>query len=585
MGAEEAVNDASSRASSNVGRRPAEAGLERESSGVERPSGTPPQVASPRPYVLSSFFVATTGSDPAERCAALRIPRLILPAGGWLRLAAFLVIMAAIVKCAWICDDSFITMRSVDNLLHGRGLTWNPGERVQVFTHPLWLLVLTVADLLSPSAWWAAILSGLVVSAAVVALVLARLEPRAGVVIAVAAALALSRAFVDYATSGLENPLACLLVVLALRRDLPLREAPMEPGRRLGALALAGSLLALTRLDLALLVLPVLGDAVLAGGWRQRRHWRTMALAALPLVAWEVFALVYFGFPLPNTAYAKLGAGVDGAELVRRGWWYFEATLRRDPLTAGVIVSGLAWVALRGDRRRRLWAAGALLYLAYIVRIGGDFMIGRFLVVPLVMAVVLAADLLPTGRRIWLVVGVLLLGFLNPRNPLTSPVVPPFEYWFRGVADERGYYCENTGLLPRLRPGFVEQEYVIKGRQAREIMDRQGTAFQAAECIGFYGYYAGPKLHVIDVMALADPFLARLPMRSPDKVKSWRIGHLERDLPAGYSESVAAGRNLIQDPALARLYDDVRLVTTGPLFSAERWRAIVRLNRQRGPGA
>ena len=140
--------------SSNGRRSSAEAGREPESSGIERPSGTAPQVASPRPYVLSSFLVATTGTDPAERCAALRIPRPTLPAGGWLRLAAFLVIMAAIVKCAWICDDSFITMRSVDNLLHGRGLTWNPGERVQVFTHPLWLLVLTVADLLSPSAFF-----------------------------------------------------------------------------------------------------------------------------------------------------------------------------------------------------------------------------------------------------------------------------------------------------------------------------------------------------------------------------------------------------------------------------------------------
>ncbi|MBK7769827.1 MAG: hypothetical protein IPI48_04625 [bacterium] len=132
------------------------------------------------------------------------------------------------------------------------------------------------------------------------------------------------------------------------------------------------------------------------------------------------------------------------------------------------------------------------------------------------MAVVLAADLLPTGRRIWLVVGVLLLGFLNPRNPLTSPVVPPLRILVPRGGQRAGYHCENTGLLPACAPDSSNRNTSSRGGR-REIMDRQGTAFQAAECIGFFSCYAGPKLHVIDVMALADPFLARLPCRSPDK--------------------------------------------------------------------
>ena len=31
--------------------------------------------------------------------------------------------------------------------------------------------------------------------------------------------------------------------------------------------------------------------------------------------------------------------------------------------------------------------------------------------------------------------------------------------WFHGIADKRAYYYANTGLLPRLRPGFVEHEH------------------------------------------------------------------------------------------------------------------------------
>src|SRR5512140_3396429 len=48
-----------------------------------------------------------------------------------------------LVKNAWYGDDVFITMRVIDNFLHGYGLVWNVGERVQAITHPLWLFMLT----------------------------------------------------------------------------------------------------------------------------------------------------------------------------------------------------------------------------------------------------------------------------------------------------------------------------------------------------------------------------------------------------------------------------------------------------------
>lgn len=488
------------------------------------------------------------------------------------RLLAFLLVAAVVVKAAWVCDDAFITMRTVDNLLDGRGLTWNPGERVQVFTHPLWLVFLAAADILLPG-YWAALLAALGVSAAATWLLLRRLPDHAPALAAAGLALALSRAHVDFATSGLENPLACLLLVLAL--PAAARAVAGDDRGALIRLALLTSLLALTRLDLVLVPLPALAWAVARGGWR---HWRALLVAALPLAAWEVFSIVYFGFPLPNTAYAKLGTGIAAGDLMLRGWWYLETSLRRDPLTIAVLAAGLGFVLARGDRARRLGAAGVLLYLAYLVRVGGDFMMGRFLMVPLVVTVALAAPLLPRGRGGWAVVAALLLGLLAPRNPITAPVMPPFEYWYRGVADERGYYYPGTGLLARLRPDFQEHEYIQSGRKARAIMTERGEAFQAVECIGFYGYYAGPRMHVIDVLALGDPFLARLPVPTPEDPRSWRIGHYGRTLPEGYRETIAGGRNVIADPKLARLYDDVRLAVTGPLFTRERWAAIWRLN-------
>jgi len=40
----------------------------------------------------------------------------------------------------------------------------------------------------------------------------------------------------------------------------------------------------------------------------------------LPLIAWEIFALTYYGFPFPNTYYAKVAA-VNLPE----GWFHDQA--------------------------------------------------------------------------------------------------------------------------------------------------------------------------------------------------------------------------------------------------------------------
>jgi arabinofuranosyltransferase len=49
-------------------------------------------------------------------------------------------------KSAWMSDDSFITLRTVRNVLDGFGPVWNISERVQAYTHPLWMGVLVLAS-------------------------------------------------------------------------------------------------------------------------------------------------------------------------------------------------------------------------------------------------------------------------------------------------------------------------------------------------------------------------------------------------------------------------------------------------------
>ena len=68
-----------------------------------------------------------------------------------------------------------------------------------------------------------------------------------------------------------------------------------------------------------------------------------IVIGLLPLIAWKGFTLFYYGFPLPNTAYAKiLNTGVSRTELVQQGFRYFEDLIISQPLTFFIILVGMS---------------------------------------------------------------------------------------------------------------------------------------------------------------------------------------------------------------------------------------------------
>ena len=223
--------------------------------------------------------------------------------------AALLLGVLVAIPCAlqaWVTDDAFITLRVVDNVLSGHGPVWNVGQRVQVYTHPAWFLLLTAVIAATREFFVTPMVLGVTLTFGFVV----GLTWRAplGRALFVCALLAASPSFVDFATSGLENPLTHVWLLLAA----------LEASRRevrLPRLALYGGLLQLTRPDGALLMAPlVLLHAVRSA--RQDGLWLTargLLLASLPLLAWYAFALVYYGTPLANTALAKLGESRRGS--------------------------------------------------------------------------------------------------------------------------------------------------------------------------------------------------------------------------------------------------------------------------------
>jgi arabinofuranosyltransferase len=493
------------------------------------------------------------------------------------------MLAAVSIASAWLSDDAYITFRTVDNFVNGEGLRWNVAERVQSYTHPLWMFAISLLYFLSGDVYYTSLALAFVCSMSAVAILAFRIADSQRLALLGLAPLLLSKAFVDYSTSGLENPLTHLLLALVFwaGSERGVRADPSD-ARNAFRLALITALIGLNRPDALLLVAPALLVFVAAKQrWRSKPVLTGLALGGTPLLLWELFSLFYYGFPFPNTAYAKLATGVPALELAHQGLRYFADSLARDPVTLVATAAGIAasFSGPASSRPRRLAiAAGISLYLLYVVRIGGDFMSGRLFATPLFCAAILLCESRALSRRAsgGALGFAIALALFAGAPTLTSgagfgdPGGTPKEAK-HGIADERALYYPHTGLLRRwLGLARVEDHiWALRGRAAREA----GTTWAQGQAMGFYGFYAGPRVHALDMVGLSDPVLARIDAR-----KFWRIGHFERKIPRGYVDSLRSGSNLIADPDLSAYYDALLRLTRDPLFDAQRIGVIARVN-------
>jgi arabinofuranosyltransferase len=508
--------------------------------------------------------------------------------------AGFAWLVLELVRTGWLSDDAYISFRTADNIIHGFGPVWNTTERVQAFTHPLWLALCTVAFAITHETFYTAIALSAAITIFAIAF-LVRLAPSTGAVLIAFAALLSSKAFIDFSTSGLENALSHALLVLFLWQWWDCDENLV----RLRRLSFIAGLCILNRVDLGLLVLPALASAF----WRQRSASAIAAVAVgmIPPMLWFGFATFYYGTPFPNTAYAKLNSAMTLAMSIKRGFDYHLRTLTSDPATLPAI--GLALVAIAYERRTD-WplAAGIALTSVYVLWIGGDFMMGRFFSAPLLIGVAVLGRTAWMQRRTWAIAtaaGLLALGLLAPWEPA---IVSGYGYAYadnllhgratrepsdgtrnifvRQVVDERRMYSEFSSLLKaagnRKAAAIPDFNWTMEGLRLRA----EGRQVVVHRSIGLMGFFAGPEVHIVDEYALSDPLLARIPAGSkecgPRCMATATIGHFMREIPDGYLETLRTGTNHIADPDLAIYYDALHEIVSGPLWSGHRMLTIAR---------
>jgi len=467
----------------------------------------------------------------------------------WLPLVLVLLALAEFGRESWAptaqVDDSFISYRYARNLVDGLGLVYNAGERVEGMTNLLWTLLVAAGLELGFDAKAVGHALGLASGAGVLWLtyLYARTgrKRRGGWVAGIAPWLVLSFvSFAYWATSGMETPLFTALVTATL--------AAHARGRLAWA-ALAAFLASATRPDGVLVAGVVFGLHVL-GSWRVER-WRALlwpAVYSLLMIGLTLFRLAYYGSPVPNTFYAKVG-GVPPL----RGVYY----------TLGFFVAGVwpllfpAAFALAREARWRAAAAYAAVVTAYVAAIGGDaFPYSRFFV-PLLpalaaLAVRGAALALERGRLaggiawacIASVVGVNYFGLYKwgvglcvlvlalawavvagweRRRPALLPtlvallalalqaggVYPSLEGRVAGAPWQR----TRAASLQHSRD-YNERLEQLALRRTRLVHERDGrTPLVATGGIGAFGYYAG--VPILDLFGLVDPEIAHSQVERP----------------------------------------------------------------------
>ena len=549
---------------------------------------------------------------------AFRTRRLLLA------VPVLLTVLAA--THVWVTEDAFIDFRVVQHLLAGHGPVFNVGERVEAYTNPLWVALLTILaaplypilhervpiEVTSVVLGLASTIAG-VVFAQQGALQIARARGQRGIPLPLGAlAIAAVPPVWSFATAGLEVGLAMGWLGLCFRG---LSRYPREGRRWLPVVVGLGPLI---RPDLAVYSVGFMAVLLLL---RREGRLRVLAAAAALPIAYQIFRMGYFAALVPSTAIAK------EASLARWDQGFLYLVDFAKPYHLGIPVAVALFLLITGARtgfrrtgRRRVRllavmlvpAVCALVQAAYVTRVGGDFMHGRMLV-PVWFALLMPVAVVPwtrgTARVALVMVPWALLCMAVLRVPYIGKgkdgIGPHF------IADERYYYTDRIGIFASVTlANYGDYGWKVEGHRLRDLAKQKRVLIvpgakrdemkelplaswvpvnvvSARGHVGILGYAAGLGVHTLDRLGLGNAIAARIALDRrgrPGHEKwldpAWAIARFS-DAPA--DAKVTAARDALRCGDLA----EVVTAVTAPLTLSRFWRNITlapRLTRFRFPG-
>ena len=422
-----------------------------------------------------------------------------------------------VIHLAWTCDDAFISYRYAKHLVDGQGLVFNPGERVEGITNPLFTILVAGMMAAGFEPRFASMALG-AVAYVVVAVTLAwwsyRKRPTTGIWLPMGACLWLAQDDLHaWGTGGLETTVFAALALGGM--------ACLSASHKLRCAVVGGFMLALaclTRPDgILFAALGVAAPLLLpseASRTGPRYAFNRVVAIATPVLALcaglVAFKLLYYGRVLPTAFYAK--SAMDA--YYTQGLMYV-ALYGAKHWAMSISLVALPIVVWWTGRARALWLRrDALLALAafavftiYVAHSGGDFMFARRLVPALpFLFVFLDAAVAALTPKVGVALACLLTAGSFFPYPLFAPDQPEF---VRGITDERLGYPE--AVIAERRAQARAAHAVFAGLPIR-------AAFGGGMCM--FAYYSDLP-YLVEPNGLTQYWIAERPLPA----RGSKVGH------------------------------------------------------------
>jgi arabinofuranosyltransferase len=467
------------------------------------------------------------------------------------------VTIAILICYAWmnrfIMDDAFISFRYASHLVQGHGLVWNPGERVEGYSNFLWTLFIACGMWIGIDPVWAAWLLGLGSGIATLIFTyrLASLiidSRDAGLLTIIL--LGVNLTFSAFVTGGLETQMqTAFIVAAAYEAFVAVRLDGKTFGRLIASSALSACAVA-THPDSILPIACVLGvSTIVTLGPSARGSRRLLRAAALwgPFLlligAWCLWKLAYYGNILPNTFAAKNPASAS----LEWGFRYVTEFFSTYWLVPFPIIGLFSLVRLFRRENTLLLAlfTSLLLWTAYVIRAGGDFMEFRFFV-PVLPFLFLWIVWLVRTTIPWFTLRAVLVLLIICGSIIHSRM-------FR--------YSESTGIedttMLRNHLEQPQENWIGVGKAIRDALGDDTTVCIATTACGAIPFYSG--MNTIDMLGINDKWVA-----NNGVVIGTRPGH-QRFAPLRYLAS--RGVNLLLGPPT--ISSDSLGITPQPMLVAD----------------
>lgn len=217
----------------------------------------------------------------------------------------------------FVMDDAFISFQYVKNFVRGEGLVYNPGERVEGYTNFLWVILLSGFHWLLPqiSLLYIAQILGIFFGVLTILLVcrFSRIYINTFWPICMMGGtfLAFHSGFSAWGTAGLETTMFAFLIFAGAYAFI----SYLRTGRKFLLAPLVFAIASLTRPDGLLFFIITTAYVIVTEKKRGEKQlfWRLlmwMLVFSSIYLPYFIWSFSYYGYPVPNTFYAKVGSGI-----------------------------------------------------------------------------------------------------------------------------------------------------------------------------------------------------------------------------------------------------------------------------------